>query len=112
MKLTDEQILEMAEERMDYDDNWRFAPGDSQVVSFARAIEATCQTKWLPMEIIPERKFVDVLLGSHANPDYKMRLTDVCKTPDHSCGWTGIKHKYLNSDIYYFIGWMPLPEAE
>lgn len=43
MKLTDETILEMAEERMDYDDNGSFTPGDSQVVNFARAIEATCQ---------------------------------------------------------------------
>jgi hypothetical protein len=56
--------------------------------------------KWEPIETIPEGKFVDVWVISKNNPDWGTRVTDVCKTPQHSKGWVGIESRYLTDDIY------------
>ena len=112
MKLTDEHIglliADMTEEvHVDYG-----TVLNCSLFTFARAIEAACQPKWMPMDTVPDGRFIDVLLGSRENPEFRLRITDVCKNSSHSNGWSGIPREYLDSSVYYFIGWMPLPEVE
>ena len=108
MKLTDGTILEMAEEIMDYNDNESFTPGNSQVVNFARAIEAACQPKWLPMEKAPRDGTAVLLL---VNKCVVMAWFGVEDGGDynHPCWNASHAGAIWTDDVK---GWTPLPEAE
>lgn len=111
MELTDNELLVSAGSAVTQELRATAIDSNNAIaVADLRAIETACKPKWLPMETIPECTYVDVLIGSHSNPDFRLRITDVCKNPAHSKGWSGIDLEYLDSSICYFIGWMPMPD--
>ena len=62
------------------------------------------KNNWQPIETLPVDQYVDVWVKSRHNPDFGQRLTDVCKSTEHSSGWIGVQKWLIPTH------WMPLPQ--
>ena len=81
-----------------------FGGMDGAVIT-KKIFEGYTDNKWFPIESIPNDQLVDVWVASRNNPEWGIRICNVCKTDKHSAGWTGIEKQYLTDDIYP-VYWM------
>jgi hypothetical protein len=96
MKLTVEQILEIAMKNRKTG-NYGETDLAASIVAIARAVEAACQPRWLPMDSLPETGWVVVLYKS--TEDYILDYRDDCDREEIRTDPTA-------------KGWIPLPEEE
>lgn len=111
MKLTDEQIFEIAlREKRTYDNGY-VAYAES-IIAIARAIEYACQPRWLPIESAP-RDGSEILLR-HSTLGVKIGQndsgTDIPSDAKDDPDYFWIEGR--DTLITGFTGWMPLPEVE
>jgi len=57
------------------------------------------QPKLISVDEIPEDIFLDVWVSPANNKNWGLRITNVCKTKQHSKGWVGLESRYLTEDI-------------
>jgi hypothetical protein len=102
MKLTDDRIDEIINQCCD-----RYGELICGLTGFARAIEAACKPKWLPMESAPREQDHQILMLTHWG---EIKVGEF--------GWFNAGKEIWETDsgdghhqTKSFVGWMPLLEV-
>jgi hypothetical protein len=66
--------------------------------------------EWQPIETIPHDLYVDVWVVIPHSANGGRRITDVCRTDQHSKGWVGLEGYMLSTDVHP-THWMPIPNG-